>query len=541
MSSKFEQLRESVIYSIANSSGRFSFAEKIFALKDSRSWSDVRLRDQADILMGAGCYDDAIPQFASISHWRKVGDALFAMDRIDEAKKYYERGANETSEGYKADRNGPDHDRLIALAARCEDWHELLAQIRAGTPEPLSDKDIIFGGSSRAKGPLLKLFAHAAVKSKDQSAADLQHFFGLTNEDAITFLAHARDDGYSKNVARFTRPPFTKTKYRSLSQVLAQGCTARSKALSSYLSNLESAFAEALDDFAHWKATGKDESLEAVILWLTVSESYEVFESCLFSLQCEYPTFGESEPWEIEFYSAHPWLTRAGLSYLLKASVAGEALPDPSALVFSAFQYSAAPFDFDDLNLEYDDPLIPIRAQPVWAEAVIGNWQESNEFAALWENVCSSLHGNRFRDMRKDPSFKAMAASMSDQLLSAWRRDFDHIRWKSEHLIFLRLGELLPDTEILQHAQPVWLAPQHLDVFVPRANLAIEFQGEQHFGPVDFFGGEEGFRATKKRDANKKRLCQLAGVALEYIRYDEDREIRIQQISKAILLRSDRA
>ena len=80
--------------------------------------------------------------------------------------------------------------------------------------------------------------------------------------------------------------------------------------------------------------------------------------------------------------------------------------------------------------------------------------------------------------------------------------------WVSETRLFYLLQEKFPELEIVQHASPDWLGRQHLDIFFPKLNLAIEYQGAQHDRPIEFFGGEEAFEVLKKRDRRKKRLCK---------------------------------
>ena len=54
--------------------------------------------------------------------------------------------------------------------------------------------------------------------------------------------------------------------------------------------------------------------------------------------------------------------------------------------------------------------------------------------------------------------------------------------------------------------------------------------GEQHYGPVEVFGGEAGFLRTRERDERKRELCARVGVQLEYVRFDDDMGARIDEI-----------
>lgn len=318
--------------------------------------------------------------------------------------------------------------------------------------------------------------------------------------------------------------------------MLSQGGSKKAEQLRKFLSDIEYEFAKACTDFEDWRQTQSRHSLQQTILWLTKSGSYDVFKSCLFGLQCQYPTYGHPEDWEIVFYTAHPWLTRAGMRELLSVLVANADAPSPEVLFCLAIQHSASPLNFEDYDLNYADPLVQIRTQGVWAMSVIEVWQKSTEFDELWSAALNARELHRFADLRRNPAFTKLANFASSVLISKWQTDFEKVRWKAEHSAYLALKTLLPDLEVFQHASPIWLAPQHLDIFVPAANLAVEYQGEQHFAPIEIFGGQAGFEATVKRDVNKQKLCELAGLRLEYIRYDEDVDQRLIQISEAIKL-----
>jgi hypothetical protein len=89
--------------------------------------------------------------------------------------------------------------------------------------------------------------------------------------------------------------------------------------------------------------------------------------------------------------------------------------------------------------------------------------------------------------------------------------------WISETKLFYEIKQAFPNEEVLQHASPWWLERQHLDIFLPARKVAIEYQGVQHNRPVDYFGGQDAFDKTKKRDERKGRLCARNSIVLMYV------------------------
>lgn len=99
-------------------------------------------------------------------------------------------------------------------------------------------------------------------------------------------------------------------------------------------------------------------------------------------------------------------------------------------------------------------------------------------------------------------------------------------------LLFNQLG-IKYIYECKKNALP-WLGRQHLDFYLPEHQAAIECQGEQHFKPVEQFGGEEGFKKTVKRDQRKKELCEANNVKLYYICHNDNVEERLTLILKEL-------
>ena len=59
------------------------------------------------------------------------------------------------------------------------------------------------------------------------------------------------------------------------------------------------------------------------------------------------------------------------------------------------------------------------------------------------------------------------------------------------------------------------------DFYIPNINTCIEYDGQQHFGPVDCFGGDEGFNLVQKRDNIKTQFCANNNIKLLRISYQD--------------------
>lgn len=62
------------------------------------------------------------------------------------------------------------------------------------------------------------------------------------------------------------------------------------------------------------------------------------------------------------------------------------------------------------------------------------------------------------------------------------------------------------------------------DFYLPKFNLLIEFQGQQHYRAVDYFGGEAKFKIQQEHDRRKSEYAKQHGINLLCIRYDENVE-----------------
>ena len=91
-------------------------------------------------------------------------------------------------------------------------------------------------------------------------------------------------------------------------------------------------------------------------------------------------------------------------------------------------------------------------------------------------------------------------------------------KWKHELSLFYAVREHFPD--VLYQYRPEWLGRQSLDLYIPSLRTAIEYQGIQHYFPVDFFGGEEALAQRRELDLQKRQLCEQNEVRLIEWAYD---------------------
>jgi len=91
--------------------------------------------------------------------------------------------------------------------------------------------------------------------------------------------------------------------------------------------------------------------------------------------------------------------------------------------------------------------------------------------------------------------------------------------WKSEQQVYALVSQRYPDAVFQYHTG--WLGMQSLDIFIPSLSVGIEYQGQQHYEAIDYFGGIEKFEAQVAADTKKRQLCEENGVKLIYWKYTE--------------------
>ena len=86
-----------------------------------------------------------------------------------------------------------------------------------------------------------------------------------------------------------------------------------------------------------------------------------------------------------------------------------------------------------------------------------------------------------------------------------------------------------------------YLGRKRFDFFIPSLNIAIEYDGEQHYKSIDAWGGEEYLESVRQSDAFKNDFCDFMGIDLlriPYWEFDNIDEIVTNFIDTVKLMRS---
>lgn len=97
---------------------------------------------------------------------------------------------------------------------------------------------------------------------------------------------------------------------------------------------------------------------------------------------------------------------------------------------------------------------------------------------------------------------KFLKRNAYDKLLSQHQL---HGKWVKEIELFALIKAIFPDAQYQYTAE--WLGNQSLDIYIPKLQCGIEYQGEQHYKAIDFFGGESKLLEQKQLDQQKREKC----------------------------------
>lgn len=128
--------------------------------------------------------------------------------------------------------------------------------------------------------------------------------------------------------------------------------------------------------------------------------------------------------------------------------------------------------------------------------------------------------------------------AMLDQFKVQYNSIYDEIKeneevsakWRSEYHLFRAVQYVFPSAIHQYHAP--WLGSLSIDIFIPKHRIAIEYQGEQHYFPLEHLGGNAALKERQFRDIEKRKLCLQKSVRLIEWKYTE--LISVEEVRKRI-------
>lgn len=91
---------------------------------------------------------------------------------------------------------------------------------------------------------------------------------------------------------------------------------------------------------------------------------------------------------------------------------------------------------------------------------------------------------------------------------------------KAQTKLFEKLQFEFKNEEIEWEASPKWLLKQRFDIYFPKYNISVEYDGIQHFVPIKAFGGVSKLEYTKEQDKLKEEKCIKNGCKLFRLKYN---------------------
>lgn len=139
------------------------------------------------------------------------------------------------------------------------------------------------------------------------------------------------------------------------------------------------------------------------------------------------------------------------------------------------------------------------------------------------EEMDSHSHQRRWR-CKCDCGLETVLTSY--QLTSGHTKSCGCLRSETTSYYERLIGKLLFDMNIKYEKEKVFEKCKGIgnkslrfDFYLPEYNLCIEYDGKQHYQPIQFFGGEANYQKQIKNDKIKDRYCQDNNIMLIRIPY----------------------
>lgn len=140
--------------------------------------------------------------------------------------------------------------------------------------------------------------------------------------------------------------------------------------------------------------------------------------------------------------------------------------------------------------------------------------EEKESSFRLWKRFkkLEKVHQKKLREFNKE---------VENRVRIKFKKKKIGERWLKETMLSQLVTELFPEHTVMRHHRPDWLGGLELDIYIPELSLGIEYQGEQHYKPIEVWGGQKALAELQERDRRKAQLCANNSINLLYVKYDE--------------------
>jgi len=167
--------------------------------------------------------------------------------------------------------------------------------------------------------------------------------------------------------------------------------------------------------------------------------------------------------------------------------------------------------------------------------------KDSSDLKKIRIKIPHNIHETVKRKGYDNKYFYYFAQHYTNYLYNLYELEYLHSKgiiferkWKSEYELFLKIRDSFKEEFVLFQESPPFLNGQVYDIYLPYIKIAVEYQGEQHYKPVEIFGGEKGFQDTLKRDNKKMISSKINGVTIIYHKFDSQIEHTLKIINDIV-------
>jgi len=195
------------------------------------------------------------------------------------------------------------------------------------------------------------------------------------------------------------------------------------------------------------------------------------------------------------------------------------------------YEYGIDPFSFEILdNCEKKDILELIEINPKDIADIHNNYMINGQidFDLIEEkykvpksdNVVRDVLGNLWKKLNRQKT------KINKVIENEVRINFGYKKlgesWVNETTLYYIIKNIYKDMHVIHHYRPDFLNGMEYDIYIKELSIGVEYQGIQHFEPVEIWGGEKAFAKQKARDEIKLKLSKENNIGLIYFNYDED-------------------